>query len=145
MRYESTKMTDVVLQWGKSLNFHLKNRERKSSREKKRNQNSLWSRQSQKENLIFVNSLSGRLFYSRNHSLSYPSSVLSQSLLWSQKLVEDKMLVLSKCIVTSGSKCIVTFRMCVSVTVFLFYNLGFLQIGWEKKLKECFEVEYMLH
>lgn len=67
---------------------------------KKRNQNSLWTWQSQKENLIFVYSLAGRLFYSRIDLLSYLSSVLSWSSLWSQKLVEDKILVLSKCIVT---------------------------------------------
>lgn len=52
------------------------------------------------ENLIFVYSLAGRLFYSRIDLLSYLSSVLSWRSLWSQKLVEDKILVLSKYIVT---------------------------------------------
>lgn len=95
MKYESMKMTDAVLQWGKSLTFNLKNYGRKSSRERKRNQNSLWSWQLQKENLIFVYSLAGRLFYSRLDSLSYLSSVLSQFIAVSE-VVEDKILILSK-------------------------------------------------
>lgn len=73
MRYEPVKMTDDVLQWGKSPNFCLKNCDRKLSRVKKRNQNSLWSWQLQNENLVFVYSLAEWLFYSRIDSLSYHS------------------------------------------------------------------------